>query len=175
MVVLWYIFKYYSSNRLFSSSSPIQIYISLISCIRNSCPGLIRKLWQRSNPQESKWNSDTWSRIRKNTWQLNTSRNHYAEHIGRAGEGEKCLRSLEHWDRGSNPIRDVNWCMYAFFLCLRCPVQVVSFRQGWFPVQGILPTLCKIYSYSLILNGNRPEDIIRQRKKMKRLYLQQLK
>jgi hypothetical protein len=34
-------------------------------------------------------------------------------------------------------------------------------RQGWSPVQGVLPTVCKILSSRLILTENRPEGIIR--------------
>jgi hypothetical protein len=36
--------------------------------------------------------------------------------------------------------------------------------MGWSPVQQVLPTLCKISNFTLILNGNKSEDLIRQMK-----------
>jgi hypothetical protein len=36
--------------------------------------------------------------------------------------------------------------------------------MGWSPVQEVLPTLCKINNFTLILNGNSSEDLIRQMK-----------
>jgi hypothetical protein len=40
---------------------------------------------------------------------------------------------------------------------------------GCSPFQGVLPTVCKIQSFRLILNGNRQEGLAGQRKKKKML------
>jgi hypothetical protein len=41
---------------------------------------------------------------------------------------------------------------------------------GGSPYQGVLPNDCKIYSFRFILNGNRPEGLIRRKKKKKTTY-----
>jgi hypothetical protein len=33
----------------------------------------------------------------------------------------------------------------------------VALRRGWSPWKGVLPTVCKIHSFRLILNGNKPK------------------
>jgi hypothetical protein len=54
----------------------------------------------------------------QNIWdQLQSS-----DHSGRAVEDMKCIRPLEHWDRGFESHSKASMSMYAFILCLCCPV-----------------------------------------------------
>jgi hypothetical protein len=57
-----------------------------------------------------------------------------ADHSGRAVWVIKCLRSLEHCDRGFESHLK-HGCLFAFILCLCC------LASGWSPVQGVLPTV----------------------------------
>jgi hypothetical protein len=52
-------------------------------------------------------------------------------------------------------------CVYSVFV-LSCVGS--SHAKGWSPVQGVLPTVSVIlvHSFRLILNGNRPEGLIRK-------------
>jgi hypothetical protein len=43
----------------------------------------------------------------------------HADHSGRAVYGMKCLRSLEHWDRGFES-HSRHGCLSAFILCSFC-------------------------------------------------------
>jgi hypothetical protein len=83
-----------------------------------------------------------------------------ADDTGRAARSVKRLRPLKHWDRGFEPHSKGRY-LSAIILCLRCPVQVAALRQGWSPVQGVLPTVSKIHSSRIIVTGNRPESLIR--------------
>jgi hypothetical protein len=38
---------------------------------------------------------------------------------------------------------------------------------GWFPIQRVLPTVCKIHSFTLILKLKRPQGLIRPKEEIK--------
>jgi hypothetical protein len=106
---------------LFSSDFPTQIlYAFLISRRRTTCPANYR--------------FDFISLI------IFT-----ADHSGRAVWGMNCLRSFERWDLGFES-RSRHGCLYYVQLFCVCVVLCVSrgLATGWFPVQGVLPTVYKI-------------------------------
>jgi hypothetical protein len=45
------------------------------------------------------------------------SSSYFANHSGRANEGMKYLRPLEHWDRGFES-HSRHGCLFVFILCL---------------------------------------------------------
>jgi hypothetical protein len=55
----------------------------------------------------------------------------------------------------------VHGCLSGFVLS--CVGSALA--TGWSPVQGVPPAVYKIHSLRLILNENRPEGLIRQKKK----------
>jgi hypothetical protein len=58
------------------------------------------------------------------------------------------------------------WMLYVYVFSVFVLSCVGSgLATSWSPVQGVLPTVCKIRSFRLILNGNRPQGLIRQRMK----------
>jgi hypothetical protein len=73
----------------------------------------------------------------------------------------KFLCSFEHWDRGFDS-HSRHGCLPAFLVYLCFSVEVAALRQSCNPVQGVLPTVCKIHSSRLIVVGNRPEGLTRK-------------
>jgi hypothetical protein len=83
-------------------------------------------------------------------------------------------RSLRH--EISSPSQTlVSWvqiqleaCMsVCVYFCLCCPVGS-RLATASSPVQGVLPTVCKIQISELILNGNTPECLIRQDRRIRK-------
>jgi hypothetical protein len=66
-----------------------------------------------------------------------------ANHSGRAVQGMKYLRLLEHWDHVFES-HSRHGYLSAFILCLCCPVYGSGLATGWYPVQGVLQTVYKI-------------------------------
>jgi hypothetical protein len=77
-------------------------------------------------------------------------------------ERSKARNVFVHWTLGLRvriPLRHA--CMSAIFLfVLSCAGNGIA--TGWSPVQRVLPTVYKIHSSRLTMNGNRPKGLIRQ-------------
>jgi hypothetical protein len=96
-----------------------------------------------------------------NSYHLQT--NWLADNSGCAVESTKCIRSLEFWGRGI-----VTHSRHGCYVCVSSVFVLPRVGNGlatrWSPVQGVLPNLYTFHIFWLILNGNRPEGLIRQRK-----------
>jgi hypothetical protein len=103
-------------------------------------------------------------------WKMNST-----GHVARMGDMRNALRILETprtvaeqskaWNVlaclntglvGFNPPRGMDVCLCFFWFVLSCVG--CGLAAGWSPVQGDLPTVYKIHSLRLILNGNGWKD-----------------
>jgi hypothetical protein len=69
--------------------------------------------------------------------------------------GSKTRNAIDYSNTGivgSNPTRGMSVCVLSIFV-LSCAGRGLA--TGWSPIQGVLPTLCKIHSFTLILNWCR--------------------
>jgi hypothetical protein len=85
-----------------------------------------------------------------NEYYLHTCIKFQADHSSRAVWGMKCLRSLEHWDRGFES-HSRHGCLSLFILCLCCPVLGSGLVTGWSPVQRILPTVFRLRNWKSVV------------------------
>jgi hypothetical protein len=66
-------------------------------------------------------------------------------------------QACEHWDRGFESHSRRGYLSALFLFMLSCVGS--SLATGLIPVQGVLPTVCKIHNSRLILIENEPEGL----------------
>jgi hypothetical protein len=74
----------------------------------------------------------------------------------------EALNVFARWNTGIvglNPTRDMDVCLHFSMFMILVGNGLATSRS---PVQGVLQIVCKVHSFRLILNGNRPEGIAPQ-------------
>jgi hypothetical protein len=75
------------------------------------------------------------------------SQNHMptnTDHSGRAAWGMNYVRSLERWNREFDSHSRHRCLYYVRLSCLCCSFLGRGLAIGWSPVQGVLPTACRV-------------------------------